>query len=96
MIYLGFYLYFCKPDTAQSKEIQLDRDALVNFSAAVRSISLSAVCQNISRSVIHDVATVLQSLWLLQGEEGIREGFNKDDGMEGSISGAGLGQVFQL
>lgn len=30
------------------------------------------------------------------GGQEIRAGFNKDDGIEESISGAGLGQVFQL
>lgn len=33
--------------------------------------------------------------FLTEGQE-IQAGFNKDDGMEESISGAGLGQVFQL
>lgn len=30
------------------------------------------------------------------GDKRYGHGFNKDDGMEESISGAGLGQVFQL
>lgn len=31
---------------------------------------------------------------LQEGAQEIQAGFNKDDGMEKSISGAGLGQVF--
>lgn len=45
--------------------------------------------------MIYHIATMQLGL-LQQGAQEIRAGFNKDDGMEESISGAGLGQVFQL
>lgn len=45
--------------------------------------------------MIYHVATTQLGL-LQQGAQGIRAGFNKDDGMEESISGAGLGQVLPV
>lgn len=43
----------------------------------------------------HSAAKAWTLLFTTLGQE-IWAGFNKDDGMEESISGAGLGQVFQL
>ena len=45
----------------------------------------------------HNAAKAWTSFFFFyNGGQEIRAGFNKDDGMEESISGAGLGQVFQL
>lgn len=79
-------------------KIQLGLGTFTNSSAEVRSISL--LCCMPKRitgeyDLPQDQQQRLFIFFTTEGQE-IRAGFNKDDGMEESISRAGLGQVFQL
>lgn len=76
------------------RENSISQGTFANFSAEVQSIRFFTVCQDLSQgNVIYRMATVQRWLRLLQETQA---GFNKDDGMEESISGAGLGEVSQL
>lgn len=80
------------------KKNSISQSTFANFSVELQPISLCC-CMPRPLAEKYDLpqwATMHPRLGVLQWEEEILAEFNKDDGMEESISGAGLGQVFQL
>lgn len=76
-----YYLYFWppqwQPEIQQSRKIQLGLGTFANFSAEVRSISFSTVCQNVSQgNMIYHMATMQLGL-LQQGDKRYRQGLIK-------------------